>query len=436
MADVPVASALFYDALVALRKRTERIARVAWSEMSAADLSGSWETIRPPILSTLSSAQVGAAAMGATYGAFALAEQGTWQAPEAFVDPSAFAGWSSSGAELGGTLDTALVHTKEAIGGGISPTVALESGWAVLSGIVSLQVSDAGRVAAGADIASRQGVGWVRMLNPPSCPRCVVLAGKWFRWNDGFRRHPRCDCVHTASAAKSLDGARTEGLVDDPYDYFRGLSEKDQNAAFGQAQAQAIRDGGDIYQVINSARGQRGAFTTEGTTRFGYASTQLRARQRRMTPETIYRLNPDRRDALQALRDQGYTLPGGQVPGGSLRGRVEGFGQMGRGGTRTAASQAILDARRTGIRDPANRYTMTAAERRLHDAEQRYIAVLEGRNPYNSPGFGNAPDPTGALGGYGRSTADGTRGRPLTPEIAARVEAEYRLWLSSGGQIF
>lgn len=436
MPEIPVASALFYDALVGIRRDAAATARRAWREMSGAYLSESWSRLRPILLPALVAAQVEAAAAGATYGAFALAEQGTWQAPEVFVDPVAFGGWTSSGADLGSTLDNAVVDTKEAIRSGASTAQALDAGWSTLSGIVALQVSDAGRVAAGADISARQGVGYVRMLNPPSCSRCVVLAGKFYRWNAGFRRHPRCDCVHTPSAAGSLAGARSEGLVDDPYDYFRGLSKAEQNKEFGTAQAEAIRDGGDIYQVINSARGRKGAFTTEGTTRRGYASTQLRGRQRRMTPETIYRLNPNRADAIQALKDQGYILPGGQVPGGSLRGHVEGFGQMGRGGTRKAASQAILDARRTGVRDPSSRYTMTAAERRLHDAEQRYIAVLEGRNPYNSPGFGNTPDPTGALGGYGRSTADGTRGRPLTPEIAARVEAEYRLWLSSGGQIF
>lgn len=436
MADVSIASALFYDALVAIRTKNATAARRIWHEMSGQYLSESWARLKPLLLQTLVASQVEAAAAGATYGAFALAEEGVWQAPEAFVDPRAFGGWSSSGAQLTGTLDTALVTTKEAIGAGLTVPQAMERGWTALSGIVGLQISDAGRVAAGADLASRRGVGYVRMLNPPSCSRCVVLAGKWFRWNEGFRRHPRCDCVHRPSTAGSLDGARREGMVDDPYDYFRGLDKTAQNREFGEAQAQAIRDGADIYQVINSARGRVGAFTTEGTTRRGNAASVLRARQRRMTPETIYRLNPKREDAIQALRDQGYILPGGQVPGGSLRGaRYEGFGQMGRGGTRKAASHAIEEARRTGVRNPGSRYTMTAAERRLHDAEQRYLSVLQGYSPSSSPRFGNTPDPTGALTGYGRSSASG-RTRPPTPLEAAQAEAEYRHWLTTGGQIF
>lgn len=436
MAEISISTALFYDALVAIRRENTTLARRAWAEVDGQYLTQSWARIRPHLLQALAAAQIEAAAAGTTYGAFALAEEGTWQAPEVFVDPRAFAGWSSSGAELAGTLDTTLTTTKEAIGAGLAVPQALERGWSTLSGIVALQISDAGRVAAGADLASRRGVGYVRMLNPPSCARCVVLAGKWFRWNEGFRRHPRCDCVHRPSTAGSLDGARSEGLVDDPYAYFHGLDRHEQDRIFGQAQAEAIRDGGDIYQVINSARGRVGAFTTEGTSRNGYASTVLRARQRRMTPETIYRLNPRREDALQALRDQGYILPAGQVPGGSLRGaRYEGFGQLGRGGTRRAASHAIEEARRTGVRDPNNRYTMTAAERRLYDAEQRYRSVLEGRSPYVSPAFGNTPDPTGTLTGFGRSSASG-RTRPPTPLEAAIAEADYRRWLASGGQIY
>ncbi|MCL1871011.1 MAG: hypothetical protein FWF90_11440 [Promicromonosporaceae bacterium] len=435
MADAPIAAALFYDALVDVRRQAERTARQAWADMAPAYLSESWTRLRPPILAALVAAQVEAASMGATYGAFALAEQGMWQAPDGFVNPQAFGGWSSSGAKLGGTLDTALVATKEAIGGGAGTVQALAHGWETLSGIVRMQVSDAGRVAAGIDVAARPGVGYVRMLNPPSCPKCVVLAGKFYRWNAGFRRHPRCDCVHVTSTAGSTEAAHREGLVDDPYEYFHSLDQNAQDRAFGAANAQAIRDGGDIYQVVNSARGRKGAFTTEGTGRRGYASSILKARQRRMTPETIYRLHgDDRAGALADLRAQGYILPGGQVSGGSLRGRVEGHGQMGRGGTRKAASEALAAARRTGVRDPSNRYTMTAAERRVYDAKQKYLAVLDGHNPQTSPGFSNTPDPTGLLRGYGRSSADGTRGRPVTPLMAAQYEAAYRRLLASGGQ--
>lgn len=410
MPNVPVAAALEYEALVSIRRKALAQARRAWREVSPAYISESWSRVAPTVATTLTAAQVEAASVGVTYGAFALAEQGRWVAPAAFADPRAFGGgWSSSGARIDEALAVPAIRTKQAIAGGAGASQALSSGWRSLAGVVAMQVSDAGRVAAGIDVAARPGTGYVRMLNPPSCDRCVVLAGKWFRWNAGFRRHPSCDCVHVISTAGSTEGALREGLVDDPYDYFRSLSEGEQDRMFGRYQAEAIRDGADIYQVINSRRGRMGAFTTEGTTRRGYAGGLLRPGQRRMTPEAIYRLHPRREDALRVLREHGYILPGGQVPGGSLRGVVEGYGQLGRGGRAVGARRAIEEARRTGVRT-GSRYTMTAAERRLFDAEARYTAVLQGRNP-----FGRAP---------------------LTPQIAASVEADYRRWLLTGGQVF
>src|SRR5699024_5050468 len=152
---------------------------------------------------------------------------------------------------------------------------------------------------AGVDIASRRGVGYVRMLNPPSCSRCSVLAGKFYRWNAGFRRHPGCDCVHVASTQKAIDAGSSEGLIHDPYEYFNGLSEAEQNKLYTGAGAQAIRDGADLFQVVNSRRGmsyagvakdgsRRGqlivdARTSEGTSRRGNFG-----RATRLTPDAIY----------------------------------------------------------------------------------------------------------------------------------------------------
>ena len=90
------------------------------------------------------------------------------------------------------------------------------------------------------------------------------------------------------------------------------------------------------------------------------------------------------------------------------------------------------DAVNTGVRDPRNRYTMTAAERRLYDAEAAYRLVLEGKNPFASPGFGNTPDPYGE----GLNNVGASGSQPLTPQIAAMVEKDYRRWLTSNGEVF
>lgn len=200
----------------------------------------------------------------------------------------------------------------------------------------------------------------------------------------------------TAKAA-----AESEGLVHDPYEYFQSLSAAEQDRVYTKAGAQAIRDGGDLFQVVNSRRGIKpgGLTTTEGTSRRG----NFGRNGPRLTPEAIYGKGLSREATLSELERYGYILPGGQNPLGVIRGQAEGFGQMGRGGTRVGAREAVLKARETGIRDPNVRATMTAAERRVFDAQANWDAVRAGRNPFTN-----------------------AKNAKVTPEVAARVEREYR----------
>src|SRR5699024_7380691 len=106
--------------------------------------------------------------------------------------------------------------------------------------------------AAGVDTYVRRGVGYVRMVNPGACDRCIILAGKYYANNEGFLRHPNCYCFHVQTNPKA---AEAEGLITDPYDYFSSMSEEEQNKRFTKAGAQAIRDGADINQVVNAREG-------------------------------------------------------------------------------------------------------------------------------------------------------------------------------------
>lgn len=406
------------------------VGRRTWRRVRAADISASWTDALSGLLPLVTALQLRAATEGAGYVVDVLADQGTYVVPDGFVDPRKFAGVAPDGRSLAGLLYSPAVAVKNAIGAGMSVSQALELGGRSLERIVQTTIADTGRAAASVDITSRVSVGWVRMLNPPSCPRCAILAGKWFRWNQGFKRHPRCKCTHIPSAED-----KAGDLTTDPYEYFKSLSTAEQARQFTQAGADAINDGADIYQVVNSRRGMSasGMMTTEGATKRGnfrrIAGDSTRGR--RMMPDAIYRLNGDNRAAaLKDLERYGYILPGGQNPLGSIVGQREGLGALGGGGARKAASQAVLDARTTGVRD-GSRYTMTEAERRLYDAKQRWSMVQQGRNPYSSPGFGNTPDPFGA-----RLNKSGAGSAPLTPAIAAQVEKDYRRWLSTGGQVF
>jgi len=409
---IPNAAAKHYRAVQRLQALAVLSAAELWAEVSLTDLTGSWVEQLPLLTPIMAGVQVKAAAAGASYSAGALAEQGLYEAPEHFVDPASFGATASDGRSLAGLLYSPVPHVKTLITGGLKPSEALGQGGKLLTTITRTQVADASRVSAGVDIAARRNTGYVRMLNPPSCSRCSVLAGRFYRWNAGFRRHPRCDCVHVASTAKHA--AESEGLIHDPYAYFRSLSAAEQDKAYTKAGAQAIRDGADLFQVVNARRGisyageskdgtHRGQplaklTTSEGTSRRGNFG-----RGRRLTPEGIYAQDLSREKTLSELERYGYILPGGQNPTGALRGQVEGFGALGRGGTRVGAREAVERARATGVRDPNVRATMTAAERRVFDAQANWDAVRAGLNPFTN-----------------------AKNAKVTPEVAARVERDYR----------
>lgn len=264
-----------------------------WRSMDAADLDAAWARIVSRLLLIVGSAQLGAARAGAAYVA-----QAVDVAPVAQVRPEAWAGVASDGRPLDSLLYSAVVHTKALIGRGYAPDAALLAGGSHLDMLTRTQVADASRGAAGVGIAARPNVGWVRMVNPPCCQRCAVLAGKFFRWNEGFKRHPRCDCRHVPTQGGQAPAGYSPDIAPEQI--------KDLTAA----QRQAISDGADMNQVINAhragARSANGMTTSEGTTRRGLAGS--RGARRRLTPEGIYRMSSTREEALRRLRENGYVL--------------------------------------------------------------------------------------------------------------------------------
>jgi hypothetical protein len=396
---IPEAAVAHYAAMQRLGAVAAAQVRRLWLGVSASDFSASWREALPSAAALLGAAQFRAALAGSDYGASALAEQGVYEAPAAFVDPSGFSGVAADGGSLSGLLYTAAPYAKERIAGGMDAAAAKNAAAGFLMLRTRTAVADAARGAASVDVASRPRTGYVRMLNAPSCSRCVILAGKFYRWNKGFQRHPGCDCRHVPSTENVAGDATT-----DPYAYFESLSGAEQDRIFGAGSAQAIRDGGDMFQVVNARRGMKpGGVTTEGTSKRGFYGN---TRGQRLTPDAIYAKGLSREQTLRELERYGYILPGGQNPQGVIRGQREGFGQMGRGGTRVGAREAVLRARETGVRDPNALATMTAAERRVFDAQANWDAVREGRNPFG-------------------------RGK-LTPQLSAAAENDFRRIILQG----
>lgn len=251
--------------------------------------------------------------------------------------------WESLERERNSRFESDIARNRES-----AARLALEGSgrWLEMAGATA--VIDIARAAESAATTSYpQVTGYVRMLNPPSCSRCAVLAGRFYRWNTGFERHPRCDCRHIPSSeAIAGDMTVSPGGYFDSLPSAADLNERypdlsvamrreagiySQEDIFTKAGARAIRDGADMTQVVNARRGMQKAqvfgkdalITTEGTTRRGMAYRSLqrgdrtsdvlapgeryrRTRSPRLMPESIYEHATSRDDAIRLLRAHGY----------------------------------------------------------------------------------------------------------------------------------
>lgn len=259
--------------------------------------------------------QLLAAQQGSASIAPMLAEQGLSTATVGTVATQALSGITSAGYPLSTMFE------------------AVQSG-AQLSMLVASTIQDASRNGASLQMAvTPSATSWVRMLNPPSCSRCIILAGRKypnaggrvFKWvggkwipehaDDGaFERHPQCDCTIIPVSEDTAGD-----IVTDPMLYFESLSREDQDRTFGAAGAEAIRDGADIFQVVNARRGggvrkaqifgHKAFHTLEGVTKRGVGHRAMGPRRSvRLMPESIYALAKDRADAIRLLRLYGWIF--------------------------------------------------------------------------------------------------------------------------------
>lgn len=348
------------------------------------------------MVSLVQTGRAAAAASSLAYVPAVLEETGQRNDPVGIVSTEGFLQSAPDGRDMGTLLDESTIRAKVAAARGAASSEALATAGSWLTGTLLTVMADTSRGIVATDIAQRPTItGYVRMLNPPSCSRCAILAGKWFRWNAGFQRHPRCDCRHIPSSEDMAGDLRT-----DPYAYFHSLSKDDQYRMFGKSNARAINEGADIYRVVNID--QRGLGTVKSARKYGTPH--------RMTPDDIFQVAGTRTNAIKMLEHEGY-ITGPQVRGGNILGQREGFGQLGKGGNARAASDAVKKARDTGQRDPLNRYTMTAAERRLYDAKVRLDVARTGVYPRS----------------VGANSADKfVRPERITPKQLELIEQQYR----------
>lgn len=294
---LPPAASKHYREQQRLVAETLGLARREWAAMGG-DFDASWARVGPRMVLLTGSAQLVAARAGAAYVPACLAQQQTPVTAESEVNPRAFAGVASDGRPLESLLYSAVTTAKQQVGVIGDVNGALAAGGRALDMYVHTMVADAARGAASVAITARPKVGWVRMVNPPCCSRCAILAGKWFRHNAGFRRHPRCDC----SAIPALEDVAGD-VGTDPDALFASGQVKGLSAD----ERKSLEAGADLGQLVNARRGATGMTTTEGTSKRGFARQRLGDRKR-LTPDGIYRIASDRTEAITLLRANGYVL--------------------------------------------------------------------------------------------------------------------------------
>lgn len=312
-------------------RRTVNQMQGLWRRMDITDLDGSWQAVAGGMLATVTAGQREAAAQADPYVAAVIAADGLDSDPGGQLDALAFAGTAADGRPLKSLFYEPVLDTKWRVQQvGQSAVESLLGGLEKLLRAAATEVADAGRTAAGASIAGNRTInGYVRVVNPPACSRCIILAGTEYGWNRGFQRHPRCDCVHMPT--KLVARGRHHPGAFHSQRYFNLLSHAEQNRIFTAAGAQAVRDGASLSSVVNARRGMYTAdsygravrATRESTTRRGqwFRAERQRAIERglvprsgrgfrltspRLLPEEIYRLADSRSEAIAMLRRFGY----------------------------------------------------------------------------------------------------------------------------------
>jgi len=296
------------------RARTIALILAAWATLETDDMVRSWvRDVGQRIYVLLSLMQQVFASGSGPYVRISIAAQGVDLIDVPPVNPANFAGIASDGRDLESLLAGAVIRTRIRIRRGESTAEAMQAGADFLSAVARTQLSDAGRAADQVAIIAAEpeaptkatSLGWVRMLQPPSCGRCAILAGKFYKWSEHFYRHINCDCLHIP-VLENVAG----DLTTDPKLYFESLSEPAQNELFGKANSEAIRAGADMSAVINAATRKNGMVVADDGRRYTReGSTRRNSAVLRPTPWQIMRdAKGSREEARRLLRDWNYLF--------------------------------------------------------------------------------------------------------------------------------
>lgn len=301
-----------------------------WRTIDGKNLDMSWIGVGARMALVTGEAQVRAAAAAAGYLARLLRLQGGEPEPVRLAS-SAFRGLTGDGRPMQSLLYTPVAMSKHLMSDGARIADAITQEEAHVAMLVRTQVQDAGRMGLQCGMAAEPEIrGYVRHVTLPACARCIILAGRFYRYSTGFLRHPCCDCT--------MIPARGDDWVDsqDPAELIATM--RAEHAAklrrsLTEGDLQALDHGADLNQVTNAHRGMATAagpgrtisVTREGTTIRGFAGHRLaaegfvksggryrRARTPRLTPAQVFdeagRYGWDRAEVVRQLTRFGYII--------------------------------------------------------------------------------------------------------------------------------
>lgn len=345
-----------------LTATTAEYLRRLWSRTDPQNIARSWNSRVHDAAGFVSEMQLASAVDAEQYmTANLLARERLPDGPR--LNPSGFAGYSypagrqSTAIPLEYALMGPAFTALQSIGKGASTERGMAMGLNSLVTHGATAVEDAGRAADSVVVnTEKQITGYVRQVEAGACSDCAILAGRRYARNEGFDRHPNCLCTHVPL----IEGESAPELQD-PYDVFNSMSQDEQDARWGPESAQAIRDGGDIFQVTNAKRGRSvdKMTTAEGTALRrgrprGFAGQQMqreglltrdggnvRWKTGRMTPEAIYKHADNQDQVQQLLRKNGY-ITGPQDGRGNLSPVQSGWAGPAQGYWRSAGPGATL----------------------------------------------------------------------------------------------
>lgn len=320
-----------------LRARTNNLAKgimQTWRQYAADDFDTAITDAMPDMLGLLDTAQLATArdAIMATQASMQ-AKMGASMPPAWNITAQQWVGVNGNGLPTWQTFAEAVIKGRLAVSEGLPTSIALERMGITLVIRSRTALADTYRGAAESTARGmRYNCGYVRALNPPSCGRCIILAGQPCG-RIPFERHPQCDCI-----AEWVPNGAEPSMLASPHEYLDTLDERQLAHVLGsKANARAYTDGADLNQLVNAYRrkgaigvaqqyGRHIKYTTEGTTKRGSAAWRMmragyakeyvknggrymRLDRPRLMPETIYQIaGNDQERAKTLLRNYGWIL--------------------------------------------------------------------------------------------------------------------------------